>query len=230
MPARLGSTALLGFNLGTTPFLSLRLGTTVLWTRSAIRDDFNQADGPLDPAKWTPFGTAPDWPSAVINGAVRSSVPDGLLDVTWGTQASRHRFTGGLSGGADGYLETRVANKGGLAFVTDIYRRGSNTGDTVGVGIRLQSSSLAIVSRVGGTTTERVQCGPYAANDTLRLVQLGNLHTLFRNGQFVGEWNDSTASVPSGASNRSVILYQEGNKALLSPRYFSASLDYIEAN
>lgn len=163
-----------------------------------------------------------------MDGAARMLIPDGLVGLN--KQTSRFRHQTQVSGD-DGYLQIRVANAGSANHVTQVFRRGSNNGSySNGVGIDLRNSSISIVRRAGGTDNlVAPNLGALTAGNVIRLKQTGNLHTLYRNGTKLGEWNDSTATAAKGGSYRSILMKMEGGKELLGPRRFSPSLDYVDA-
>ena len=164
----------------------------------------------------------------VVNQAARVMVPDGLLALDRVTSRVRHP---NLLPADDGWLEFQVAEAGSPGFATQEYRRYANdgTGDR-GVGVDLRDNRASIVRRVGGVeTVVAPDLGTFGPGSNLRLDQLGNVHTLYRDGIELGEWIDSTGTAATGAANRSVALVMNGAKELLGQRRFSPSLNYIEA-
>lgn len=224
MSLRLGGVNITALRLGATAITSLRLGSTVLWSATQIRDDF-AGDGALS-ASWVLDQKSSVYEIASVGGQARINIPDGFLDVSWFRQWSRHRHI--VQHPADGWLETVVANKGTPGYDTIVYRRFANSGSASGVGVRFLSSHLDIMKRVGTTDTVMQDCGEFSVGDNVRLVQVGNLHTVYRNGQFAGEWNDTTGSVPNTAAQRSMAMHMSGEKPVFSPRGLSPGLDYVE--
>lgn len=218
------------------------LGDEQLWSDTRLVDMFDDVDAnglPInidleDTGRWTDLGSSTDHKAAVYNGTMRLDLPDGLLAQLHRT--SRARFNS-QHATDDGYIEVKPATRGngsppifsGATYTTDIFRRGNNSGSTHthGVGIRMRESQLYIVSRISSTDAERADCGTFAPNDVIKLVQSGNLHTMLRNGNPVGEWNDTGGLAQKGSSYRSLIVRVDASKDLLGPRRFSPALDYV---
>ncbi|ART68221.1 hypothetical protein BTO20_06155 [Mycobacterium dioxanotrophicus] len=229
----IGSAPVQGLYIGSTPVQQLYKGSTLVWSKSGVRDDFNRADGALG-ATWTHYGPANDYVANIVNGMLRLDVPDGLISAALKTD--RIRFNAAQVSGTDYYVEFRVGTQGsgdsitGTKHRTQVFARVSDAAFTHGVGVELLNSKLAIVRRVASTDTiMAADCGAFAAGDIIRLSGVGNLHTLRRNGQFAGEWNDTGASAASGTGYKSVGARVDGSKDLLGPRRFSAGIDWIEA-
>lgn len=164
----------------------------------------------------------------VVGQAARMLIPDGIMSLNLQTARFRHPTTLLAD---DGWLETQIAELGDPGFATQVFRRYANdgTGDR-GVGIDFRDSMTSLVRRVGGVETiVAPNLGPYAPADQFRLIQTGNLHTLYRNGDSLGGWDDTTATAASGATNRSVAMLMQGAKEMLSVRRFSPTLAYLEA-
>lgn len=219
-----------GLHLGDIHFEGLYLGEQRLWSLTNLRDDFTGDGQDLDPALWVREQAGTFFDIGRTDDTARVQIPDGLLSVTWGFQTSKYRFIGGQSAAADGYLEFRIANKGTGGYATHMYRRYANTGAASGVYVGMHSSDLFIGYRVGGVNTRIKECGSFSAGDVIRLVQKGNLHTVYKAGEFAGEWEDTGGLVPSGAGNRSIAMLMTGEKAIFMPREFSPSIDYFEAS
>ena len=129
-------------------------------------------------------------------------------------------------------LEVQVAEAGSPGMATQVYRRYANDGSGArGVGIHMADNMAGIVRRVGGVeTVVKPALGGFGPTSRLRLEQLGNTHTLFRDGIQLGEpWVDATNTAASGANNRSVAMVMNGAKELWGSRRFSPSLNYLEA-
>lgn len=164
----------------------------------------------------------------VVNQAARMMVPDGLmsLDKTVGKMRHPTQLTS-----PDGWLEIQVAEAGSPGFGTQLYRRYSNDGSgKYGVGMDLRDNMVSIVRRVNGVeTVVAPNLGAFGPASTLRLDQLGNVHTLSRNGDVLGAWPDNTGTAAKGAGYQSVAMVMTGAKELLGQRRFSPSLNYVEA-
>lgn len=164
----------------------------------------------------------------VVNQSARMLVPDGLLNLDRQVSQVRHPS---LLPTDDGWLDIQVAEAGSPGFVTQVYRRYANDGSGArGVGIDLRDNMASIVRRVGGVESiVAPNLTGFGPATRLRLEQLGNVHTLMRDGVAVGEWPDDTITAASGADNRSVAMVMQGAKELWGPRRFSPSLNYLEA-
>jgi hypothetical protein len=166
----------------------------------------------------------------VIGGICNQSrllIPDGLLSLDLTT--ARTRLSDVFSGD-DGWIRTQVGSLGSYGMATDVFRRFSNDGSGgSGVGYRLQDSVLSIIRRVGSTTTIMEDAGSYAAGDMIWMEQVGDVHTLFRNGIEVAEWDDVGNTASQGAGFRSAAMIMSGAKELLGPRQFSPGLISLEA-
>lgn len=196
-----------------------------------IVDGFGAVVGTLTCGQFTPTGGAAEgvcYVIGVVGQMARMLIPDGLISLT--PQASRLRFPT-LLASDDGYLETQVSNIGAPDFVTQLFRRyANNGGGASGVGIDLRNSMLSLVRRVGGTDTlVKPNLGAFANGDVLRLVQEGNVHSLFRNGELLDAWTDGTGTAAVGAANRSVAMLMQGAKDFQGARRFSPALNYLEA-
>lgn len=229
MTAKLGTTAITGIKLGTTDILSVKLGTTLAWSKTTLFDNFNRANGPIG-SKWTDHGpSSAPYQAYVNNGGCRINIPDGLIALA--VNVSSYRYNDAQVPADDGYIEVKLGDNGNSAdFVySSVWRRIPNSSFVSGVGIRFCASQVSIVKRISSTTTVALDCGSFAAGDIFRLVQVGNLHSLYRNGTWVGEWDDVSSTVAKGSGFRSIGLVVSGSKDLFGARRFSASFDYIEA-
>ncbi|QWY84385.1 hypothetical protein SEA_KNOCKER_43 [Mycobacterium phage Knocker] len=164
----------------------------------------------------------------VVNQSARMMVPDGLLNLDRQIGRMRHPT---LLTSDDGWLDIQVAEQGSPDMVTQVFRRYANDGSGArGVGIDLRNNMASIVRRVGGVETlVAPNLSGFGPATRFRLEQLGNVHTLIRDGIPVGEWPDNTATAASGANNRSVAMVMQGAKELWGARRFSPSLNYVEA-
>lgn len=158
----------------------------------------------------------------------RMLIPDGLVSLGDQTSRFRHPTT---TAGDDGYLETQIANLGSPGFVTQVFRRYANSGGASGVGLDFRNSQVSIVRRVSSADTLMAPNLAAVSNgDVFRLVQAGNVHTLYRNGDTaIGSWNDSGATAAKGSGNRSVAMMMQAAQQFLGTRRFSPSLAYVEA-
>lgn len=209
---------------GSQPITALYKGSQLIWAPGGIRDPFT-VDGPLNPTLWTNDGGA-GYDIGVENGLCRVLMPDNIALISPFTR--RARYTAAQHA-ADGHVEIIVGNPGSGNLATDVFRRATNANTNVaGVGIRLRSSDLSIVRRVASTDTEIEDCGAFQAGDRIRLTQSGNLHTMQRNGEFVGEWDDTGVTALNTASERTLTLVQRGYKDAFGPRRFSPSIDSVE--
>ena len=229
MSAILGGQSMSAFRYGSIDLERLVLGSTVIWTKTSLYDGFDYPDGPLDPALWTHLGSSPGtYKLGVVDGAMRLAIPDNTMAIGIAKQLSRYRFNNPHPA-ANGFIETRVANIGKSDHRTHVFRRSSVDGAD-GVGMQLRAGRLHIVRRVGGTDTLMVDCGAIGTGDRIRMHQAGNLHSMFRNGRVVGEWDDSGATASSDAAHRSLMVFSEGSKDILGPRRFATSLDFVECS
>lgn len=231
-----GTTPIVGLKAGTTDISHLYLGTTLVWSKTAVRDDFNRDDAVGLGAGWTDLGSASSpYLASIRSNTCRLNIPDGLIYVS--DKVSCWRYNTAQHPGNDGYLEIRAASRGDDDddFKTKVFRRSANASTAIansaGVGIQLAGYQVGIVRRVAGTDTVMFSGGSFESGDVLRLVQAGNLHSLYRNGIYLGEWNDSGATAGSGAGYRSMMVSVMGEKpTIFSGRKFSAALDYVECS
>lgn len=223
MPLYLG-TIPLTLKYGALNLTGLYKGSTPLWTPGGIIAPFT-VDGILDPLVWEQDGGA-GYPIGVENGLARVLMADNVPLIS--LFARRARYIAAQHQ-ADGHVEIVVGNPGSGSQATDVFRRATNgSTNAAGAGIRLRSSGLFIARRVGSADTEMVPCGEFQGGDRVRLTQVGNLHTMHRNGRFVGEWNDVGGTALNTAAERTLTLVQRGYKDFTGPRRFSPSIDSIE--
>jgi hypothetical protein len=226
MTVKVGPTLVTAVKVGSTALTSIKVGSTLVWSQTNLYDGFDRADGPLGSA-WTEIASS-TYKLGVVSKSLRMNIPDQTGAWFIDLQSSRFRFSAATTAADDGYVETRVANPGSRTYITQVFRRMSLDG-TGGVGIQLDTGTVSIVRRTFGTDTVMLNCGVMLGGDIIRLTQAGDLHTMTRNGRFVGEWNDTGHTANKGAAFRSIGAYAQGIKDLFGPRYFSPSLDYIEA-
>jgi hypothetical protein len=232
MALRLGSgSPVTQLRLGSTPVQQLRLGSTLIWSSGGIRLDFNIPDQIGLGADWTSYGGVSPYLASVSSGYARINVPDALfiLDL----HEDRVRYNAATVGADDGYVEVKIATMGDGTWYfpakSQAMRRVSNGSFDDGVGISTAGSQLHIDRRVAGFDAGMVACGTYQPGDIVRLVQVGNVHTMLRNGTDVGVWNDSAATAAKDSGHRSIGMMFSGGKDILGPRRFSPAFDYIEA-
>lgn len=168
------------------------------------------------------------FPIGALNNLGRMLVPNGLVSLP--VQSSMARSTAAMPAD-DGYLETSIGSIGTPGFVTQLFRRWDSTGAALsGVGLDLRSSLISIVRRAAGDTQiVAPSIGSYINGDVLRLQQVGDTHTLFKNGSEIGQWVDNASSAVIGAANRSVAMAMEASQTLLGPTNYSPSLNYVVA-
>ncbi|RIR62923.1 hypothetical protein D2E33_04380 [Mycobacteroides abscessus] len=223
---------------GSDPLTAAYRGSVKLWSRNRMFDNFSGPNVDLkDTGRWADLGPSTDYRAAIVDGVMRLGMPDGLIATT--NRFSRARYTVAQHSADDGYIECRAATKGngspplgGASYTTILYRRANNTGTTQthGVGIGLRESKLFIALRASSIDAEVVQCGSFGAGDIFRLKQVGNLHSMYRNGQFVGEWKDTNNLAAMGPDYRSMTVRVDASKDILGPRRFSPALDYVECS
>lgn len=163
-----------------------------------------------------------------IGNAARMMVPDGLLSLN--KQVSRMRYDTPLLAD-DGYVETQIAELGSAGYVTQLFRRYANDGSGArGVGIDFRNSTVSLVRRVAGADVlVKPDVASFGPGDEFRLDQLGNVHTLVKNGDPVTVWDDAVGTAAKGAANASVAMMMEGAKEIGSSRLLSPSLNYVRA-
>lgn len=196
-----------------------------------VVDELGAVVGTLTCGQFTPTGGAGEgicYVIGVVGQAARMLIPDGLVSLT--PQTSRLRNPTQVVGD-DGWLETQVAQIGDPTYITQAFRRYVNSGTGAsGVGIDFRNSQLSIVRRVGGTDTlVAPNLGRFSSGDVQRLIQAGDVHTLYNNGELLGSWNDSTHTAATGSGNRSVAMVMQGAKEFQGTRRFSPSLASIQA-
>jgi len=222
---------LVSARLGSQDIDQLVLDGQVVWTRALMADNFNRANSIGLGANWTNLGDAEDpYLASVVDGLCRLNIPDNIVGMNLRT--STWRWNPQVTNGDDGYIETRIANRGGNddGLRTVVWRRAANTGTTptVGVGMEFSPLGIYVVNRSGATILRRQSCGAFDAGDVVRMTSVGNVHTVTKNGLPAGVWPDTANAGPTGAANRSMAVTVSGIKPAFSSRRFSAALDYIE--
>ena len=203
----------------------VRFGGRDVWTAAQLTDLFDRDDGPIGP-DWVLESKSGNYELAISASGVRYGIPDGLVGLT--TKAATMRFVKAKSTSADGYLEVQISHKGSYDHSTRVWRRYADSGGASGVGFDFRDSRAYITKRVSSANTLVLDLGAFVVGDIFRMRQVGNLHSAWRNGEFVGE--ATIADAPSGSSNRSLGLRMEGSKDFLGPRRFSPQLNYIMAS
>jgi hypothetical protein len=193
---------------------------TALWTQPVITIT-SDVDGGLlsEVAAWVdeipiigPFIGAG---IALIGDLIQFLIPDGIAAIL-GTVTSVMRSEG-TTATDDNYVEVVVGSTGYKGLITDVLTAYPGNGSAAqGVGIRLMDSTLAIVQRSGGVTNVVEGCGIYQIGDVLRLENYGALHshTLFKNGQVVGIFDD-LGGLTLGAGFRTVALSMQAEVATI---------------
>lgn len=232
--AYLGSQPITGIKFGATNIVRVMLGAVPIWSLGT-RDDFSIDDQVGLPAPWTRHGPSTDSTNqaAIRDGYVRMNIPGST-----GTLApvrDEWRYGGSTLGADNGYIEVQLADAGSVssAVTSKALARVSNTtpaGTALasGIGMAFTAKNARLTRRIGGTNTD-IKCGSCSDGDIFRLTFNGNVHTLFRNNNPVGQWTDTGYTVPTGAGFQSMALSVMGAKeGVLAPRRFSAGLEYIE--
>lgn len=208
---------------GSTPCRAIYLGNQLVWEPSGVDDKFNRDDEVELRTPWINETPGNTYHAGVVGRTMRmAGLPDeGLVFQT------TSRFRHDLTLPDDGYVEIKPATFGMAGYRTQVYRRYDDSGSkAAGVGIDLQGSALSIVSRLNSADTIH-RCKTFTAEDTIRLVQVGDVHTLYRNGTVVGTWNDSGHTAHRGAGYRSVGIRVDGG-FFIHPN-LSPPLRYIRA-
>ena len=233
MPMNIGASPITAMMVGPDEVSAAYLGPDLVWSRTLIYQTFDVADlNNLTSLGWVHYGPTNSIQIGVVNQKARYAVPDGPGTLALFTDYVR--YADHVAPADNGHIQFKVATVGdsnppsGDNLITDVFGRGSNTAASHGVGFRMQNSSLSIVRRVGGSDAVVKSLGSFAAGDVLRLDFNGNLHTATRNGDFVGEWNDTGATASKGAGFRSLLMRMNGHKAISGQRRFSPSIDYVE--
>jgi hypothetical protein len=241
MSIRIGSTPISAIRIGSTPVNEIRVGSTPVWSAaSPMRDDFNRANtDPTDPngllpGSWVEHNLANDYFGAVVNNKCRLQLPDNIPALA--LQVSQKRWAAAQHPADDGYIECRIGSAGDPeeAFYTQVFRRLSNGAFTHGVGMQFDVSTIRIVRKVAGVDDiVEDEVGTFQQGDVIRQVDVGNVHTILRNGDEIGGWDDTGATASKGAGFRSMGMVVTAANPIswwivVGPRKFSPALDYIE--
>lgn len=238
----IGTTSLTGIALGSTQIVEARIGSTLVWSASALSDDFDRADAASLGSAWVAMDPAPglfdpDYHLGIVNGEARIVLPDDWLAQAYFTRRARMVAT---APDDDGDLEVRIGSKGSGpsiaslgGYITDVYAR-MTTDFKAGVGLRITHSNIGVVTMAGGVSSVALDGGSFAAGDVARLMIRGNVHTLFVAGTNRGNWTHVT----SGAGKRSVGVRMDAARDVfgvegtdtwkLGARQFSPTLDYVQ--
>lgn len=233
MAIRIGGAPVTAIRIGATPVTQVRLGSAIVWSAgAAVRDDFVRPNAPNLGPQWTDeVHTNALYLAGVQDNYCRIAIPDMWPWDVLAMVESKMRYNAALHPDGDGYVETRPATRGdgsGFAqFPTQVFRRAANTGAAAGVGIDMRSSNLSIVRRIASVDA-LVPCGSYEPGDVLRLIESGTAYSMYRNGEFVGEWDDAGATVSKGPDFCSMMLSVCGYKEFFGPRRLSPGVDYVE--
>jgi len=167
------------------------------------------------------------YPIGSIGTMYRLLIPDGLVSLSPQTGWSRSQ---NLTAD-DGWMEMGIATSGNAGYATRVFRRYDNTGAYAsGVGVHLMDGLVSIIRRVGSTDTLVAPAiSQYSPGNVIRLTQVGNTHTVFRNGAQVGQWIDSGNTALIGSTHRSVGMAMTGAQDLMGPRSFSPALRFVRA-
>lgn len=167
------------------------------------------------------------YPIGSIGNLGRILIPDGLVSLSPTTGWARSE---NLTSD-DGYLQIGVGSSGNQGEATRVFRRYDESGAiSSGVGLHLVDGQVSIDRLVGTTETLVVPAmAPYAPGDDLMLTQVGDVHTAYRNGQRIGEWEDNSRTAGVGVGKRAVGMAMTGSQDLMGPRTFSPALRYVRA-
>lgn len=234
-----GSTVITDIRRGSTLINEVRRGSTIIWQRAtATAIDFSTA---IDAANlgsgWTSHGPSADFLIGVENGTARVKLPDGLVGGFFDLRTSQMRYNTATAAADDGFIEVVTASRGSSGsllnmsdgdFKTIAFGRLSNSAFTHGVGIDMAGGNCWITRLVSSVFTRMADGGAFVAGNRLHLSHANRVHTLYRNGFQVAQWNDSGATTAKGSGYRSMGLLAEAGKDLLGPRRFSPAISAIK--
>jgi hypothetical protein len=170
------------------------------------------------------------YPIGVVSAnTAKMFMPSGLVSLPTQTSYSRYPTT---SAADNGYVETQVTSLGQPGYISQVFRRWDNSGNgAAGVGMDFRSSVASIVCRVGSANTLVAPqiCG-YSPGDVFRLTQVGDVHTVTKNGLPVGSWTDSGGVAEVGSGYRSIAMSMQCAQELLGPSNYSPTLSYVLGN
>lgn len=231
-----GATPITAFYKGATPVSALYLGSTLVWSASAMLDNFMRANSVGLGANWTDLSGTSPYLASVVNNMCKMNIPGGT---TTGVQETdRQRYNAAQHAADPGYVEIKAGTQGDSGQITQAFRRANNTGTTLtnGVGIQLENSTISLVTRVSSVDTVQAACGSFHSGDTIRCTQVGTgtsaVHTMTKNGVPVGTpWPDTAGIVPSGSTNRSLAVRIDGESVIFffvfTSILFSPAIDTI---
>ena len=235
MPIQVGDTAVTGVAVGGTPVTAVYVGGTQVWSRTQISFDFNTVVTPdLTSLGFVHYGPDTTYKAISDGASCRINYPDGYIWPIVGQHVDRIRYDTVTADGDNGWLRFKFNSLGSSPtpavthYATDVFARGVNNDDDYGVGVRAEVGTVKILTRIAGVDTVRVECGTFDTNDEFRLRFVGRLFTLYRNGEFAGEWEDAGNETSMGSGYRSLLLRLTAGRELFAERRFSPWLDLVE--
>ncbi len=158
---------------------------------AAYTDNFTRSNGALG-ANWS-NGNGSD-PQIVSNQAAMGGTTDGYYPSRWASPAATDRWMVSVTYGAtpSGTLSGALirANSG---WTQQVITGASNANTYI----------YTATAASGGTETQRATVATgFASGDTLKIVALGNLYTVYKNGTSILTWTDSGGVVGTGSANR----------------------------
>lgn len=232
MPISVGDALVQAVSVGAAPVQSVYVGADRVWSQSQMYFDFGEVVSNLTTRGWVYGSPAPTYRAMSDGSSLRINMPDGVSVL--GEFIDRVRYGDAVAGRDDGYLRFGFKSLGSWPspsvshYYTDIFARGSNGGFTDGVGVRAEAGGISILSRISGTEVVRADCGSFDTTDKFLLRFHGDVWTLYRNGEFAGEWDDTGDAAAGGSGYRSLIVRVTGGRELVGARRFSPQVDYIE--
>lgn len=232
MPIYIGGQQVTAIKWGDDDVIAVYQGTDQVWSKANIFENFETPMAPdLTAGGWTHYGPSTNYKLIAAGGVARINMPDGTsLLGEFIDRASPP----GVASNDNAPLRVRIATAGSdpspsvSAYITDVFLRAHNSAASHGVGIRFNNASVGIVRRVANTDTLMQACGSFGAGDLLELKPAGNLYTLHRNGNWVGEWNDVSGTASVGSGFRKALVRATGGRELFGARRFSPTIDSIE--
>lgn len=229
-----GATLISGIKLGATNISAVYKGSILVASSGGASDNFTRADSVGLGASWTDLGGTSPYLASVVNNQCKMNL-GGV--VTNALETDRQRYNVAQHPNDTGYIEIQAGTQGDTGQTTQVFRRANNTGSTLtnGVGIQLLNSTLSIVARVSSADTVEVACGSFTSGDVIRLTQVGTgtsaVHTMTKNGVPVGSWPDTAGVVPSGSTNRSMVVRVDGESNsiffIFNSISYSPALSYV---
>lgn len=232
MPISVGGSVVQGVSVGGTNATAVYVGADRVWSQSQMYFGFDEWVSDLTARGWVYGSPAPTYRACSDGSALRINSPDGISAL--GEFVDRVRYGDATATRDGGYLRFGFASLGSSPspsvshYYTDVFARGSNGAFTDGVGVRAEMGEIKLLSRISGTEVVRAECGSFDTADKFLLRFHGDVWTLYRNGAFAGEWDDTGGVAASGSGNRSLIVRVTGGRELFGSRRFSPRLDYVE--